>query len=1127
MNSLEFYIPLKRDQVFLKPTDNRMYCTDLISVDDIEEQSNLVSDLESALEDDYIEIINQRTFDIICSLLNDFKRLKTDSKQRLFDCLILNFNYCTHQFEELNKKNPTALRTIIKIFLFSIDWLIENYIEYLKESSFNIKGGRRNYNRTKRNKSPSVNNNNINSDSYATDNQESESKVHSDIVIKNKPKTKKTKINTKEELLIEKSLESLVSALHKLVNCPLNTIFKNQIIEDEVINIFVKLSFDLLDIQSKSKALKNNSKLKEKNFDFLQNIINNSQQSSSSSSSSNSLILKLTSKIVKLLYDEEQFINNLSEFVINSLNRSSSSSKTLGQKIVNDIVDTITKESNVDSQGLKNVTKFLTNLSEKCPKVIYSNLTSLIAFYDLDSYLVRNTFSELLTNVIILVLTQNLDDLDEETKINYLKSKQNFIEMLFKRIYDKSSFCRKTTLQCFQRLIEANCLDYIYFLKLTEEAFSRLHDEKTSVRKVALQLCSNIIILYPSLLLNQTFYLSHKELENIIKEAENTISLSKEEIKKLKGNKISNNNNINESNKSNKKVKNSKKSKSKKTKMLVEDDNDDSFSNSNNDVEERLEKVNINSQSSELGQDYVDINNENYEAISKLQDKIDSSNKFLQIFKEYKQMVILIDKIADIAKLLLGSKNQSDIVEAISLFVTLKKLNIQSSQEGIRKMLLLIVKPEEKIVKLVVDSYREIYFNMSISPEIQAIMLLDFSKNLSKSEMICLKKLLKTLFNEKRINSRLFREIWVLFLKTPESENIKAKVKTDEEYLNLKQLLVTENRHALILLNIFAEIDISILSNNSELLLKQLMNIISQIPVDWLLVNEALKATTNIYNCKKETSEKCILMITKITISHYGTTDNNWYQAIQELINTIFHLMDNPEEFCKLILIKLCKPILNIKTTGVGGFTQLVNSSGSNNSDDKLSSPEDSILTNEKLSHFLFIIGHVALNLYIFCEKLETTIKKKNDNNVSNKKNKRQSAENEIDQIGGGKEAEIELDLYLLRNTIEDELLYNSLIGKFTPLVIQVAHRIVEIDFTRINMTESEKNVYKVAVLSVTKMMCVSKKFCLEHLDLIINILSSETIPSYIRCNVITAFGDLINRHTNIMQTEIQKLYDK
>ena len=63
----------------------------------------------------------------------------------------------------------------------------------------------------------------------------------------------------------------------------------------------------------------------------------------------------------------------------------------------------------------------------------------------------------------------------------------------------------------------------------------------------------------------------------------------------------------------------------------------------------------------------------------------------------------------------MGSKNIGDVLEAIKVFYVLKKTNIQNSDDGIRKMLVLIWSKEKGVKDEVLKTYWMLYFNDSVS----------------------------------------------------------------------------------------------------------------------------------------------------------------------------------------------------------------------------------------------------------------------------------------------------------------------------------------------------------------------------------------------------------------------------
>jgi len=200
----------------------------------------------------------------------------------------------------------------------------------------------------------------------------------------------------------------------------------------------------------------------------------------------------------------------------------------LAHSIITEIIKIINTCNNHESQGLKNISKFLILLSEKIPKTVYNNMSSLISLFDHEAYIIRNTLIEIIGNLIVELLC-NADDInDVEVRNNYMKTKEKFTDILFDRIYDKNSFCRSKVLQTFEKLGENNTISVVNYLKLLKEASGRLKDEKSIVRKRAISLISRIIIIYSTIFKNDRF-LNYEELGSLITDS----NLKIEELTKI------------------------------------------------------------------------------------------------------------------------------------------------------------------------------------------------------------------------------------------------------------------------------------------------------------------------------------------------------------------------------------------------------------------------------------------------------------------------------------------------------------------------------------------------------------------------------------------------------------------
>jgi condensin complex subunit 1 len=734
----------------------------------------------------------------------------------------------------------------------------------------------------------------------------------------------KAKLPAIEEALLNP--ESVLKPLLKLIMMNIKGLFRNKIIEEDLLNYIIKISFDILEYCSEKKITNG----KERIFEILQFIVTKYQ------SNVQILLIKLTTKIVNLIYNQEALVSPLSEFVVLAINGDSNMNK-LGVDILHEVSKIIFEDENMDSQGLKNVSKFLIILSEKSPKTMYNNISTLIKLFSSESYTIRNTLVEVLANVIIHVLC-NLDDINEvDTRNNYLKTKEKFIDILFDRIYDKSGYCRSKVLYIFEKLCESNTISVHNYLRLLKEACGRLKDEKAQVRKRALALINKIICIYSKIFRTERF-LTHEEVNSLINQSEHNVKDFTERIEHIEG-------------------------------ELLQ-------------LSKSMENMDIN------GEDNSRKNDELEESKQNLKDERNKEQVLIEYFENYKIVLKSIENIIPIAIQLLGSKNTSDVLETIDLFIILHKLRVRASFEGVKKMLNLIIKQDESVKKRLIESYQEIYFHRDIPIDIQAANLIDVCINLNHSEFTCLRELLKYLLQSNNIDKLMFREIWKIYLRNPDAEITKLKLNTPEEYRSKLNLLGIESRAAMQILNLAADYDNSLLLNCSDLFIKSILTQLQKPIIDWLMIKECIIGLRKIHNMKKDIVEMCLIKICKSVIKGYGTEDNNWYVAIQELVEAFFTLLTEPETISQYLIIKLSRPLFvtnankddtakHFMSQNIESAPKFHNTQNTQQMDvDNETKPEEE-LSKVQLSQLIFLVGHVAINMVMYVDKIENSLKKK------------------------------------------------------------------------------------------------------------------------------------------------------
>ena len=137
----------------------------------------------------------------------------------------------------------------------------------------------------------------------------------------------------------------------------------------------------------------------------------------------------------------------------------------------------------------------MSKLSKHAPKAIYLNIGCLLAFFDCESYLLRQALIKILSNIIQKVLSQDTLT-DENTARIFAMTKIKFLELLIKRFLDKSSYCRVKVMKVFVKLTEENLVPRHMYLNLFSNVIGRFKDQTVLVRKGSLKLFQQMFIIF-------------------------------------------------------------------------------------------------------------------------------------------------------------------------------------------------------------------------------------------------------------------------------------------------------------------------------------------------------------------------------------------------------------------------------------------------------------------------------------------------------------------------------------------------------------------------------------------------------------------------------------------------------
>jgi len=173
------------------------------------------------------------------------------------------------------------------------------------------------------------------------------------------------------------------------------------------------------------------------------------------------------------------------------------------------------------------------------------------------------------------------------------------------------------------------------------------------------------------------------------------------------------------------------------------------------------------------------------------------------------------------------------------------------------------------------------------------------------------------------------------------------------------------------------------------------------------------------------------------------------------------------------------------------------------------------------------------MKMVIHGEKIEEEIRAKYRrlslaNAKPREKGKDEKAEDELDQVGGGKEAEIEKDLRELKFVNEKLLDKSSLLGFFIPILLSLTKQTI-LRYQGLIFQDNKTDLYileNIGINALCKLMYTSEKFCSEHIEKLFELLKCNLDP-IIKHNLVISLGDIANRFPNQMEKWKQDIFDK
>lgn len=400
--------------------------------------------------------------------------------------------------------------------------------------------------------------------------------------------------------------------------------------------------------------------------------------------------------------------------------------RNLVMDVVREITRLDSKEMSRDTSGTRAFSQFLVEISERIPEHLQPCLSLLQLHLDGDSYMLRKSILSIFMEIVLRLYSssENLDDLAKETRDQYL-------DCLEDHVHDVHAHVRSSVLQSWSKLCASKAIPLNRQIKLLKLVVGRLKDRSSNVRKQAVLLLTTLLQNNPynSSLpvedLKEQFEKENATLENM-KPKEN---LQEAEDKAKQWEKIE---------------------KELEKFDAEEDEQEDKLweNASPGEVHERIRhhlvqlkfaqalsllkqakesfpqvfKILENDQKNSLNDQLRTIffmplfrevaekdEQEKPENVAETNEELKRQIFVVEYLKDSLNFATILNEALPVICTLLGSKQISDVQEAINFFVVAFEFGLLNAMIGVRKMLSLIFSREANVQAAVVAAYKRLY----------------------------------------------------------------------------------------------------------------------------------------------------------------------------------------------------------------------------------------------------------------------------------------------------------------------------------------------------------------------------------------------------------------------------------
>lgn len=734
-----------------------------------------------------------------------------------------------------------------------------------------------------------------------------------------------------------------------------------------------------------------------------------------------------------------------------------------------------------DTKGPKSVSSFIVKLSELVPKLVIKQMTLLAKQMDSESYALRCALIEVCGNLVADLSKQ------AERGDNHKSQLNAFFDVLEERFLDINPYCRCRTIQVWVKLCDLEQKFPKRRQKIAELAARSLEDKSSNVRRNAIKLLGSLIKTHPFSIMHGS-QLNSKEWNARLEAVDAELNALKppEGAPGLGDTKV------------------------------------------DGELLDEATQVESNSPEKPLSDE------QKMAIVQKAQEDAATSetiNKLTLTRRYYVEALKFIEVLHGATTTicqLLGSKNKSEVIEAMDYFEIGDAYDIEQNKVGIRRMLRLIWtkgnSDEGKGVQNhLIECYKRLFFeapdtyNENDAANYIARNMISLTFGATPAELTSLEQLLSTMMQANHISELVVTKLWQVY------------------GVQRREISKSQRRGSVIVLGMLATAKPEIVVGEIETMLRIGLGSLGR--SDLQLAKYTCIALRRINPTGRQAKDAKV-QISTLTNDHAVLTklaaiieiesdSKEWYGVAEQAISAIYSLSKHPDTLCSEILRRKTKHVFQKRTQKTPDVepeqTQEHTVLESPPAEPEAETPAEpeKLKGSIALSQLLFIVGHVAIKQIVHLELCELEFKRRKAELEKNKPaaeapadKAAKEAADDLDMIGGTTEDDFTEAMTHIR---ERELLYgdNSLLANFGPLVSEICSN---------NTAYLDRNLQAAATLCLAKLMCVSSEYCEQNLPLLITILERSQDP-IIRSNVVIALGDMAVCFNHLIDENTDFLY--